>query len=511
MAKNEHDDYNIDKVIYFFDFWHILPISKRIDKETYAGILHSTIRGFIISILAKGINDIHPQTNINQKRRGLSASEIGNILSEEYKTQIKKANLYFHLQKLEDSNLVQIIDTTRQGKRFTSYYGRTAKLFISEDDIKRSTYKILETENFKLLITQLNENQTPATFDPTIETLKTLNPIEMEIFEKWYNENGFNLIDLDLELYEFYKLFSIIYRFTPQVGMALRDLKQMIYFERNILESSNKIFHRKVKEQMETVILTDDDINNYWKTVPIIQIFPNQAYTKVLGDKHIFDKGTIIRSSIVNIMNEGFATSESGDIVHAFTAKEILDEMNDPIYQEIIDLQTSLQDIPINRNMEREAIEMQIGLLGSEVLKKSNLYFHLQKLEEAKFIKEIGFVKYGKKHITYYGTTAKLFSPMIFADLPTYNILDELDLVELIKRMNPKYKINEIQIIINGLKSLNEYRIELFQMWTQMFDETLSNLQFDYAELSKLLMLTIRYTPERIESITKIAQLLKIR
>ena len=161
--------------------------------------------------------------------------------------------------------------------------------------------------------------------------------------------------------------------------------------------------------------------------------------------------------------------------------------------------------------MEREAINIQIGLLGSEVLKKSNLYFHLQKLEKAGLIKEIGFVKYGKRHVTYYGTTAKLFSPMIFADLPSYTILDEPDLVELIKRMNPNYKIKEIETIINDLKSLNEYRIELFQMWTQMFDDALTGLEFDYSELSKLQMLTIRYTPGKIDNIVKLAQLLKIR
>ncbi|OLS29339.1 MAG: hypothetical protein HeimC2_00640 [Candidatus Heimdallarchaeota archaeon LC_2] len=481
------------------------------DKETYENILHSSVRGFIISALAKGFQESHPQSNVSQKRHALSANEIGIILKKDYNTDVKKANLYFHLQKLEDSNLIQIIDTTRQGKRFTSYYGRTAKIYISEDDIKRSTYNILGTNNFKQLIISLNDNQLPNNCETTINILKTLNPPEMKIFENWYTENGFNLIDLDLELYEFHKLFSVLYRFTPQIGRALQELKQTLYFHQKMLDSSNEIFHRKESDEIETIILSEDDIMNYWKTVPIIKIFPNQAYTKILGDKQIIDKGTIMRSSIVNMLKLGLESQETGKLRHALTAKEILDRMNDPIYQEIIDLQTSLKEITFNRNMEREAIEIQIGLLGSEVLKKSNLYFHLQKLEKANFVKEVGFIKYGKRHITYYGTTAKLFSPMIFTNLPSYNILEEPDLIELIKRINPNYRIKEIQVIINDLKSLNKYRIELFQMWTQMFDDALSDLEFDYSELSKLLMLTIRYTPEIIETISKLAQLLKIR
>jgi DNA-binding PadR family transcriptional regulator len=445
-----------------------------------------------------------------QKRRALSAKEIGSILSNEYGLKVKKANLYFHLQKLEDLKLLQIVDTTRTGKRFTSYYGRTAGIFLSEDDLKVMMYKIFNEENFKILIERLNNDVLPDEFANTIKELNKLNLFDMSVFDTWTTNNQTILGPLDIELYEFFRLFSIIYRFSKTVGVALNHLSQMTYYDKEILVSSDQIFHRDLPKTDETIILTQDQINEYWKTVPIIKIFPNLIYTKILGSKSITDTGTIIRSGILKVMQEGVLDKQTANIRQALTAKEILDKMNEPLYLEIIDLQTTLQKVSSDRRFDRESLEVQIEMLGAEVMKKSNLYFHLQKLESEGFVKEIGFVKTGKRHTTYYGVTAKLFSPTNFADRPTYSIIQEKSFLTLIKEISPKVDLDKTMKVLEEIKSLNEYHVELFQMWTQMFDEELSDLELDYSELSKLMMLTIRFDTKTISNLAYLAEVLRI-
>ena len=153
---------------------------------------------------------------------------------------------------------------------------------------------------------------------------------------------------------------------------------------------------------------------------------------------------------------------------------------------------------------------MHIELLGSEVLKKSNLYFHLQKLEEDKFVREIGFVKAGKRHTAYYGLTAKIFSPTTLADHPMYPIVELEDFKVLISRISPNSKSDDVIKTLSKLRMLNEYHVELFQMWTGMFVEALTDLSLDYSELSKLLMLTIRFNPITIKNLAYLAKVLHI-
>ncbi|MCE7734156.1 MAG: helix-turn-helix transcriptional regulator [Candidatus Heimdallarchaeota archaeon] len=504
------DDIGIDQRAKFFDFWIDLPISKRIDSDSYSTILHSSVRSLIISMLAQGISEIHPVNQTNQKRRALSAKEIGNILSTQYQIDVKKANLYFHLQKLEDVNLIHVVDTTRKGKRFTSYYGRTARIFLSDDDLKMIKYKIFDDENFSQLIHSLNEDLTSTEVEKALSNLHTLNEFKMSVFEDWVQTYQDHMKGLDLELYELFKIFSIINRFTPQIDKALRNLAQLLYYDEEILASSDQIFQRDTSKTEETIILSDQEINEFWKNAPIMKVFPNSTYTKILGSKQITDKGTIVRSSIVKVMQEGHLDAKSGTIRHACTAKEILDKMNEPIYREIIDLQTTLQKTRPERALERDGFEMQIDLLGSEVLKKSNLYFHLQKLEEDGFVREIGFVKKGKRHTAYYGLTAKIFAPTNLGDQPRYPILETEGFKQLISRISPKSKPANIEKILDDLKMLNEYHVELFQMWTGMFVEALSSITLDYSELSKLMMLTIRFNPDTIENLHFLAKVLHI-
>ena len=70
--------------------------------------------------------------------------------------------------------------------------------------------------------------------------------------------------------------------------------------------------------------------------------------------------------------------------------------------------------------------------------------------------------------------------------------------------------MKEKSSVIEKLKMLNEYHVELFQMWTGMFVEALSDMDLDYTELSKLMMLTIRFNPEIIEDLGYLAKALHI-
>ncbi|MFX1508314.1 MAG: hypothetical protein ACFFDC_19710, partial [Promethearchaeota archaeon] len=127
-----------------YSFWESLPPLKIISKPEEEIYGHK-VRLHIIRILRKGILD---QLDNSRRRRALNAREILSNLKE-LQTEEKKdeeeapkakdislQSLYFHLQKLEEAELIQTVTILRKGSHNTAYYGRTARIFLHTDLVK---------------------------------------------------------------------------------------------------------------------------------------------------------------------------------------------------------------------------------------------------------------------------------------------------------------------------------------------------------------------------------------
>lgn len=138
----------------------------------------------------------------------------------------------------------------------------------------------------------------------------------------------------------------------------------------------------KEKEEAEHRILYD-----FWKSLPLVTFIE-------ASEKNY--KSHPIRPGIMSILREGIIEDDNkqaeGKRRYALNSQEIIDLLNSK--DEQIRQQYALND-------EK--------LLHFVPISKTNLYFHLDKLEKAGFIKEVAKILEGRHKITYYGRTSRIF------------------------------------------------------------------------------------------------------
>ncbi|MHA2171332.1 MAG: hypothetical protein ACXAB7_15705 [Candidatus Kariarchaeaceae archaeon] len=230
--KNPLDkDENYDYKKIFFEYWDQLKIVEVVQPKMYAKIIENPIRGLVITVLADGMVD-SDFMGIERKRHVLSASELLHLVNEVLNTEnekpANKANFYFHLQKLEDYGFITVVEQVPTGKLLTSYYGRTAKVFLNADFEKRKHYTIHRTQPFVDLIKRKNPEVSEDRITRMHEILEILNQRVPDYFPSWIEQNqmAFEGVDIDFRLLE--QLVSILRRFGPQVGKVIAELAELL-------------------------------------------------------------------------------------------------------------------------------------------------------------------------------------------------------------------------------------------------------------------------------------------
>jgi len=146
MSDNINKRFNPKDRTILYDFWNSLPKIKFV-KDAEKVYYSHTARQAILKALGEGIKEVSTiNTDKAVIRRALSAHEIFNrikVYKEEKRDiqainwddfDISLHNLYFHIQKLEDANLIQTVTILREGRHNVSYYGRTAQVLIFRID-----------------------------------------------------------------------------------------------------------------------------------------------------------------------------------------------------------------------------------------------------------------------------------------------------------------------------------------------------------------------------------------
>ncbi|WP_455463951.1 winged helix-turn-helix domain-containing protein [Candidatus Hodarchaeum mangrovi] len=140
---------NRDKRKILYDYWNSIPSYKFVDveKDKY---FNQPIRRAIIRVMRKGFEEDEG------KRHVLNVIEIQSLLKEKEGIDITKTNLYFHLNILEELNLIKTVTTLLEGpfkRNKTKYFSRVARnLFISDECMNLS-----ETQKYCMEFKKLAE------------------------------------------------------------------------------------------------------------------------------------------------------------------------------------------------------------------------------------------------------------------------------------------------------------------------------------------------------------------
>ena len=178
-----------------------------------------------------------------------------------------------------------------------------------------------------------------------------------------------------------------------------------------------------------------------WEQTPLIVKIPNDDF-KILYQEN--------RYMILRALNKGIHESELDYTRHILTAHEILDYV---------------------QNNHKEDTKL------------TNIYFHLQKLQEKGMIKEVTQIQTGKRPKTYYGRTAKIF---LNTEDMGYDVEDEFikKLIIIIKTLQPQLDESEIK---QYFQDLNEFAWEneeiILGKWFSTHKELLDKVDIDSARL----------------------------
>ncbi|MHA2251292.1 MAG: hypothetical protein ACXAD7_13095 [Candidatus Kariarchaeaceae archaeon] len=226
---NKPENYEIKKT--FFEYWKNLDIVFLVNEKEFDKAFDNVIRQKVVTILGDGIDDEDPFTGEKRKRHVLAASELLKLVNKQLETidehPTKKANFYFHMQKLEDAGFIRVVDQIATGKLYTSYYGRTARVFLKEHFMERKHYRIQESPEFMELIRR-KSNLTDDEIISYAKKINLLNDFDPTCFPRWIEENEQAVEGIDIDFRMLERLVSIIRRFSPSVGKALNDLAEIM-------------------------------------------------------------------------------------------------------------------------------------------------------------------------------------------------------------------------------------------------------------------------------------------
>lgn len=221
-----------DKIVKvdFYSYWNKLTEIKVLNPAQFKKI-RQNIRSSIIKVLTLGIEDTNHSTGISATRRVLSANEINPKIDEILGLKVKRANLYFHLQILEELDVVQIVGTITHNKKITSYYGRTAKAFILSGKKDKKELDLLRNDDFLLLLKNLNPKIPENEIKAVIDNLLKIGDNETTQILSWVDKYGTILQNSNVNFIELFQLITFLKIHIPDIRNAVNQLSELLLLE----------------------------------------------------------------------------------------------------------------------------------------------------------------------------------------------------------------------------------------------------------------------------------------
>ncbi|MHA2275437.1 MAG: hypothetical protein ACXAC2_06710, partial [Candidatus Kariarchaeaceae archaeon] len=389
-------------------------------------------------------------------------------------------------------DMIQIVVQIPSGKRVTTYYGRSSKVCVTSGSSKKYHHEVLHSDEFVNLLHALNPKITDNEITTMLQELESIQTWDYSAFELWSKKEGSQIFDIDIDMRELANFTSILYRFNPSVGLGLEKLAKYLNFNLvGVHTIPDELIRKYTQDNYEAGELTKESLFEYWRQIPIIKMLSLSNKKKAFGDdlKKHGDKGNIIRSGVLAILREGIEDTDSKGTVrkrYLLTAKEILDG--------------------VNKNLEK----MKKPKITQ--IKRANLYFHLDKLENAEYIRVAGYITRGTaQRVTYYGRTARAISTTNFEGSVTYPIIRSEGLRNLIHRMNPGIDSDEVELLLGKIDFINDYSEATLPIWVERNERVLEGVEIDLVRLGGIISLLRRFNSDVIEGLKQLADLIHFK
>lgn len=224
------------------------------------------------------------------------------------------------------------------------------------------------------------------------------------------------------------------------------------------------------KEILSQIDKERQELYTYWDHTPAI----------LERDHSIMEKidEAIVRNIILKILRDGMEEEIDGRVVsrHVLSAKELLNIVNSTLEKPLIH---------ISKSKERT-----LGI--RKEIKISNIYFHLERLQEYDLVGVVKIILEGRHKVTYFARKAKLF---LFSGGEDFVSKKMGEMIEVIKILNPQIERNEIKKKLNLLLEYEDDNKGKYMEWFENNQERLKGVDFNPEILLSLFELIFPIEP----------------
>ncbi|MHA1946894.1 MAG: hypothetical protein ACXAC6_12455 [Candidatus Hodarchaeales archaeon] len=226
----KNDEFHNSKL---FTFYSELPQFKfHVLPEKFN---ESPIRPAIMKVLREGIPS---EEGLGKLRYALNAQEIKEQLSNNPSSDVKNVtytNLYFHLKKMLEVEVIQIVAYVIERSHRIAFYGRSARLIFFNDPSKHLNLFKSRFEELTKLLTILDPKMDEKAFGRLSEQYYALEEEQIMKIAKWMADNEGVISKNRLNIDYIYKALKTILDFENTGNKSISEvMEQMKYHEREV-------------------------------------------------------------------------------------------------------------------------------------------------------------------------------------------------------------------------------------------------------------------------------------
>lgn len=179
----------------FRETWEQTPLISVVPSADFK-LLYQENRVLILKALNAGI----AEPDYHYTRHILTAQEILDFIQKNHNEDFKLTNVYFHLQKLQEKDMIREVTQMGTGKRPKTYYGRTAKIFVDTEDMG---YDLENDEFFQKIFMIVGKLHPELNVSEIKKPFYDLNSFKWENIQKllnsWFTEHKEILSSVDID------------------------------------------------------------------------------------------------------------------------------------------------------------------------------------------------------------------------------------------------------------------------------------------------------------------------
>jgi hypothetical protein len=220
MSKKEQEKKEL-----LYSYWEKLPLVVSIDIPGEEVLTHQ-VRNLILRFIRKGKEEKWIDGS-KRFRYAFSAKELLEMANKKLDEKMKLQSMYFHVQKMQEFGLLDVIATLHEGRHNIAYFGRTARGFLFESKKERTKYDdyFAEAGRFaKALDPKVSVDQ----FKVFLREFKEINVESDKQMKQWLEDRSEFINENNIDSATMYSFLRRIYYHNRKMTALMEKVAELI-------------------------------------------------------------------------------------------------------------------------------------------------------------------------------------------------------------------------------------------------------------------------------------------